>query len=132
MSARVLLACAGALLVGCGAGKPAMAPAGGAAAPSNTTEQAPGEPPTDKMIVEPKADAATAQASFDEASAAFSAAGSDCASMCKALASMQRATDRLCELAKDGGDLDQKRCADARTSVTDAETKVKSTCGGCG
>lgn len=136
MNARIVLACAGLALIGCGGAKPAMAPSGGTEAPPSThTEAVPNEPGADKAVVPvspAQADAATAQASFDEASSAFSAAGSDCASMCKALASMQRATDRLCELAKDGGDLDQKRCTDARTAVTDAGTKVKSTCGGCG
>jgi len=71
-----------------------------------------------------------AQGELDDAQAAFTAAGTDCASLCKALASMSRATDHLCELAKEGGDA--KRCDDAKTRLDAAQTKVKSTCGGCG
>ena len=69
---------------------------------------------------------AKAQVSFDEASHAFSAAGNDCAQLCKALGSMTHATDRLCELAGD-----DKRCSDAKTRLDAARAKVKSTCGSC-
>jgi len=70
-----------------------------------------------------------AQASFDEAQNAFTAAGNDCAQLCKALSSMSRATERLCELSKESGD--DKRCTDATTRLETARAKVKSSCGGC-
>jgi hypothetical protein len=73
--------------------------------------------------------AGKAQVSFDEAETAFTAAGNDCAQLCKALGSMSRATERLCELAKESGD--DKRCTDATTRLETAKTKVKSSCGVC-
>jgi hypothetical protein len=71
-----------------------------------------------------------AQGELEDAQTAFTAAGGDCASLCKALASMSRATDHLCELVKEGGD--PKRCDDAKARLDAAQAKVKSTCGGCG
>lgn len=68
---------------------------------------------------------------FDQAASQLSAAG-DCASMCKALASMRKAAEHLCALTKDGGDDDKKRCDGAQEKLKSAETKVKSSCGGCG
>jgi hypothetical protein len=79
------------------------------------------------MITTPEA----AQKQLDEAQQAFDASTGDCAQMCKALASMQRATDHLCTLA--GEDLDgKKRCDEARARVDSAEAKLKASCGGCG
>ncbi len=49
----------------------------------------------------------------------------DCAAACKALASMRRATDRLCSL--DAG----RRCADARARLDDASRKVRAACPTC-
>jgi hypothetical protein len=73
-----------------------------------------------------------AKVAFDQSEAAFGAAGTDCAQMCKALASMQRAAEHLCELTKDGADLDKQKCTDARARVTSAKERVAKTCGGCG
>ena len=53
-----------------------------------------------------------AQTKFDESHKAVMAAGNDCASLCKALSSMSRATEHLCALTKGGGDSDRKRCDD--------------------
>jgi MYXO-CTERM domain-containing protein len=50
---------------------------------------------------------------------------SDCATACQALASMRRATERLCVL--DPGD----RCARARTKLDDATTRVHASCPSC-
>ena len=47
--------------------------------------------------------------SFDDAAKAFSAAGADCAQLCKALHSMTHATDRLCDLTQGGPATDQQR-----------------------
>lgn len=49
----------------------------------------------------------------------------DCASACKALASMLRAADRICAL--DPG----RRCEDARATVEDATRKVRAACPQC-
>ena len=73
--------------------------------------------------------AGKAQASFDDAQTALTAAGNDCAQLCKALASMSNATTRLCDLAKESGD--DKRCTDATTRLESARAKVKSSCGAC-
>jgi hypothetical protein len=73
-----------------------------------------------------------AKIAFDQSEAAFTAAGTDCAQLCKALASMQRAADHLCDLTKDGADLDKQKCTDARARVTTAKDRVAKACGGCG
>ena len=86
------------------------------------------EPDGDGMID----DVAHAQLKFEDSHKAFTAASGDCASMCKALSSMQRAADHLCGLTKDGADSEKKRCDDAQAKVDGAKERVKSTCGGCG
>jgi hypothetical protein len=50
---------------------------------------------------------------------------SDCAVACRALASMQRAADRLCALAPG------KPCDDARAKVVDATRRVREQCPTC-
>lgn len=135
------------LLIGCAApsrkeaASPSAAPAAEPGTTSTGAEDAPSAPPPsggDKlpapttmpsgagstMVVSPEV--AKAQTNFDAASSAFTAAGSDCAQLCKALSSMTNATERLCELA--GGD---PRCSDAKTRLDAARAKVKSTCGNC-
>lgn len=77
------------------------------------------------------ADMKQTQISLDQASSAFAAAN-DCASMCKALASMARSTEHLCDLLKGDTSPEQKRCSDAQSKLESARTKVKQTCGGCG
>ena len=73
-----------------------------------------------------------AKIAFDQSEAAFTASGTDCAQLCKALASMQRAADHLCDLTKDGADLEKQKCTDARVRVTSAKDRVAKVCGGCG
>jgi hypothetical protein len=73
---------------------------------------------------------AAAQANFDDATRQLGAAGGDCTKLCKALASMQRATERLCGLV--AGSTDVRRCTDARSRLTAATAKVNATCGSCG
>jgi len=50
---------------------------------------------------------------------------SDCATACRALASMQRAADRICALAPG------KSCDDARAKVDDATRRVREQCPTC-
>jgi len=85
-------------------------------------------PPADKSIAVQMAEA---ELDFEIAQDAFTAAGNECASLCKALASMKRATEHLCELTQGGSNNDQKRCTDAKAKLETAQAKVKATCGGC-
>jgi len=138
------------LLVGCAAQKaeraPSSAPAspasesGGAAdkAGGDTSAPAPSMAPVPGSagggatgtVVAPE-DVSKAQITLEDASKAFSAAGNDCAQLCKALHSMTHATDRLCELTQGGTMSDQQRCSDARSRLETAKSKVHSTCGTC-
>jgi len=72
---------------------------------------------------------ARARSDFDGARRELSVAGSDCATACRALASMERAATRLCELATadDGRDA----CDDAQAKLREAKDRVHATCGGC-
>jgi hypothetical protein len=133
-----------ALLLGVGCG--GASKSGGASsppAPSPSTSATPTDDASSKVIESDSADEAkpgaegamltapAAQRAFDTASAAIEAAGGSCETMCKALASMQRAADRLCEIAaSDVGE--SKRCEDARARVESARKKVTTQCGGCG
>lgn len=69
-----------------------------------------------------------AQSDFDRASKSLVEAGAECATLCKALASMQRSADALCNLSKDGEASDKRRCTDAQRKVEAATAKVKATC----
>ena len=51
--------------------------------------------------------------------------GADCASACRALGSMERATARLCTL-------EEASCEDVRVRLRKARERVRATCGGCG
>jgi hypothetical protein len=80
----------------------------------------------------PSAPAETRQASraeFARAQAELEAAQGDCEAACRALASMQRATERLCALA--GEPDDRRRCEDARKRLLAARDRVRSACGEC-
>jgi uncharacterized protein (TIGR03382 family) len=68
-------------------------------------------------------DAEAAQAEVDRDYA--QALASDCATACRALDSMRRATERLCAL--DPGD----RCASAKKKLDDATAHVRSACPSC-
>ncbi len=110
---------------------PATTPAGGSPSPTPAPKSpTPGSAGAGKAIVTPS-DLAQAQITFDDAAKAFSAGGTDCLHLCKALGSMQNATNHLCELV--AGTADQKRCSDAKAKLETAQAKVKSTCGSsCG
>lgn len=116
---RWLLALCFSLCTACGGG---VAPSGGGSAPPPREPATKAEP---AFVTDKEATAQLVQAEAD-----FQAAGNDCEKLCKALASMTHATERLCELAKSNGD--EQRCTDAKTKLDAARAKVKSTCGGCG
>jgi hypothetical protein len=101
---------------------------GGSGGGSTAGPTAPVAPPI--LQGPPAVQIAAAQANFDEAHRQLGSAGGDCAKLCKALASMQRATDRLCGLV--AGSTDARRCTDARSKLTAATAKVNATCGSCG
>ena len=76
------------------------------------------------------AEITTAVAEFDAAEKALLATA-PCETMCKALQSMSRAADRICELARDGSATDQKRCTDAKAKVAEATARVRVSCPNC-
>jgi len=73
---------------------------------------------------------ATAVAEFDAADKALTTTA-PCDTMCKALQSMIRAADRICELARDGNATEQKRCTDAKAKVAEATSRVRASCPNC-
>ncbi len=72
---------------------------------------------------------ADAELALDRAATELSAANRDCALACKALASMRRSADRICELAGPGDP--DGRCRQARERVRDAQTRVRGGCSDC-
>jgi hypothetical protein len=70
-----------------------------------------------------------ARREFERAEASLQASASDCATACRALASMTRAVEHLCALADSPGD--QQRCDDARRRMASARERVRQTCGAC-
>lgn len=72
---------------------------------------------------------AAARVELARAEAALAAAQGDCAQACRALASMQRATNHLCALVE--GSDDGRRCEDARRRLLAARDRVRSSCGEC-
>lgn len=73
---------------------------------------------------------ASAVADFDLAFKELSLSA-PCDTMCRALQSMVRAADRICDLARDGTAADQKRCADAKQKIAEATAKVRAACPNC-
>ena len=76
-----------------------------------------------------RAAARKANADFDRAERELATSAGDCAAACRALASMERATLHLCDLAISDGD--RARCDDAKARVLAARDRVRSTCGAC-
>jgi hypothetical protein len=70
-----------------------------------------------------------ARADFDRAQRELDLAMSSCASACRALASMERATTHLCSLADQTDD--QRRCDDARQRLAASRARVRAACGAC-
>jgi hypothetical protein len=67
--------------------------------------------------------------SLDQAGTALSNAGSDCAKACKALASMERSKERICEL--NGPDDPGDRCEKAKDRVEAARDLLGRRCRNC-
>lgn len=144
--ALVLAALAGA----CGGSKdasPARAPSNNDVTPSSTHAPAgPGgdsaqEPkggfappppaPTAGMPGGMDRDAARVQArdALARAERELETSTSDCATACRALGSLERATSRLCQLAESPDD--RRRCEDAQKKLGSARDRVKQTCSVC-
>jgi len=96
----------------------AEAPSGAKSPPSMTVPNA-----------NASADAAGAKSEFRESEIELSQAQNNCASACKALASMERATDHLCAAA--ASEDDRKSCADAQKKLASSRERVRSECGEC-
>ena len=111
-----------------GGAAPTSAPAG----ETDATSKKPTPAPSATIAAPtPLDDVPHAQATFDESAQVFTSAGTDCAKMCKALASMERAAGHLCDLVKDGAAAERKKCTDAKARLDHARDRVMSTCGGC-
>ena len=91
----------------------------GAAAPPITSEAPPPAPPP--LPVAPADDGDRAAENVEKAS------GDPCAIACRALSSMRRAADRLCELTGE----EDAACVDARERVRAADERVRSGCADC-
>ncbi len=134
------------LAIGAGCGGAAKDASPSAASPSNAgaaqkSEMAPSgyapPPPTAPPATSPPGVPTSpgaqrrleANADFDRAERELSASSSDCASACRALASLERATVRLCDLAEQPDDV--QRCDDAKKKLRTARDRVRSTCSAC-
>ena len=90
---------------------------------------APPQPSPADQPTERRTEQIAARADLDRALRDLEAAASSCESACRALASMDRATSRLCYLADEPAD--QRRCDDARMRLTAARGRVRAACGAC-
>jgi hypothetical protein len=114
---------------------PAREPPAGAAesAPAPATiSLPPAPPPPPPVATEQPSVSAARRASRDELSQAvrdLEASLGDCASACRALGSMERATGHLCDMASDHDD--RRTCEDAKTKVLGARDRIRATCGSC-
>ncbi|MBI2389242.1 MAG: hypothetical protein HYV09_06465 [Deltaproteobacteria bacterium] len=102
-----------------------LASVAAADAPTTPTGLAPSAP-----FTPPSAEMADALAELAAAEQQL-AASPPCVTMCKALESMKRAADRVCDLAKDGPPSDQRRCDDARAKLEEATARVRAACPDC-
>lgn len=143
---RCLLVLPGLLLAGCGgatrsavpktpeAPAEAPGPAGGYAAPPSSMQQqepAKGAPPAakdDRDLDQPMPTLEDALSTFNQAQARLSASGNNCRTACRALGSMRRSADCICDLEPAEP---QNRCERARRRLRDAEKRVHSGCGEC-
>ena len=122
-----------ALVQGCAAQQSVAGPAKGGA--TEAPQAAPPPAGTDRTDREendgegPKAALGRAKGDFDRAERELLTAAGDCGTACRALASMERATAHLCQLAS--SDEDRSRCVEAKTKVLSARERVRSTCGEC-
>lgn len=72
---------------------------------------------------------AGASGEVDRAQREIEIAAGNCENACRALGSMDRATGKLCTLARSTHELD--RCGDAKTRLQNARDRVKRTCVRC-
>ena len=135
-----LTMCGGAASMPAASPAPQEAPASAPATPATNAESAPSgyppPPPPSQPSAPASADSAdvargreAARAELGRAQRDLEAAASDCSAACRALASMERATRHLCELAADPDD--QGRCDDARQRLLAARQRIRSACGTC-
>jgi hypothetical protein len=96
-----------------------------AATPAPPPAPLPEVAPSQKKETEADRPAATAAEELQQAPAAQP---SPCATACRALASMRRASEHLCALAGDG----DPRCGAARERVHRADERVREACPACG
>jgi hypothetical protein len=73
-----------------------------------------------------RSEISAARGEMDRAERQVAAAQGDCATACRALASMERAAEHLCAL--DPGE----ECSSARERVAAARERIRTSCGGCG
>lgn len=111
------------------------APAAAPAAPAPAADPASGESTADDKWAADEAapsraaQRADAQRALQRAEADLQASANDCATACRALASMSRAVTHLCGLADSTSD--QQRCDDGKRRLTEAEERVRRACGAC-
>ncbi len=75
------------------------------------------------------AGASSARSDFEIAERQLQSSAGDCATACRALGSMERATAHLCALASSSSD--QHTCQDARAKVLAGRDRVRASCGDC-
>jgi hypothetical protein len=116
-----------ALLAGCGgSAAPSMAPANTDGDHTSATPEDAHPSVQQNQTRQPSApEIAGARSDLDRAESQVSAATGDCATACRALASMERAAQHLCAL--DSG----RECDRARERLAAARERVRSSCGGC-
>jgi hypothetical protein len=100
-------------------------PGGGASQPGYGQSATPAGP----FAQEPPLTLEEAQSALDSAATELSTAGQSCAQACKALASMKRSSDRICEL--NGPSDPGARCQKARDRVETARETMRKRCGSC-
>lgn len=98
--------------------------------PAGSSSYAPAPPPPALPGQPAKPSLQASSADLDKAARELDVAAGDCTTACRALASMDRAAGRICNLSS-GSDEDGKRCTDAKERVYSARDKVKSTCNVC-
>jgi hypothetical protein len=135
----LVAACGGAAQAPPAASSPVAAPTEDRAAP-NSQSMPPPPPPADQpgaaagargaVAPELEAQRVHARADFDDAARQLDASMNECAAACRALASMERATAHLCDLARANDD-DPSTCDDARKKLHAARDRVRRACTSC-
>ena len=100
-----------------------------ASQPSTATPSNPPPVMQDQAPEPPAAKRERARSEMKQAEIELSQAGSDCSRACKALASMERATDHLCGVVTTPEE--QQQCDEAREKLKSSKDRVRSSCGEC-